>query len=107
MYKPKIKIIKDNMPASLNKFINLRVYKSMTTLNILNSIICNRIMKFPSIVRQSRNIYDISSKLLSKKFVDYIITNTFCKTLTAGNTLEEANRVSDYFRKHSTYSFSI
>ncbi len=79
----------------------------MRTWNIVNSMICNRIMKFPSIVRQSRNIYDISSKLLSKSFVDYIITNTFCKTLTAGNTLEEANKVSDYFRKHSKILFYI
>lgn len=82
------------MTASLNRFINLRVYKNMTIGGIINSMICNRIMKFPTIVKHSRNIYDFSSKIFSKTFIDYIITNTFCKTLTAGNTLEEANKVS-------------
>lgn len=75
----------------------------MTTMNLVNSMMCNRLMKMPSVVRQSRAMYDVSSKILGKKIVNTILTNTFCRILTAGNTLSEANRISDYFRQQSTH----
>jgi hypothetical protein len=76
------------MPAELIKFKHLRVYKNMTTMNIFNSMLCNRLMKMPTLVKHSRKLYNISSKLLGKGFVNAILTNTFCKILTAGNTLK-------------------
>lgn len=76
------------MKSTLTRFTQLRVYKNMKTSDIINSIVCNRIMKNPILVKNSRNLYEVSSKVLSKTFVDYVLTQTFCKTLTAGNTLK-------------------
>lgn len=89
------------MNSEIFRFVGLRVYKNMTTLNILNSMICNRIMKIPFIVRNSRTMYELSSKILTKTFVNAVVKSTFCKTLTAGNTIAEANTISEYFRKES------
>ena len=91
----------------LHKFTTLRVYKHMTTLNILNSMICNRIMKSPTLVKNSRAMYEFSSKILGKKIVNWFVTLTFCKTLTAGNSLTEANQISDYFRNESNTCFIL
>lgn len=95
------------MQSEILKYANLRVYKGLTTVGLLNAMLCNRIMKRPFLVNNSRKMYEISTKLLGKKFVNSILTATFCKVLTAGNSLKQANRVSDYFRKHSNNIFYL
>jgi len=45
-------------------------------------------MKRPFLVNNSRKMYEISTKILGKKFVNSILTATFCKVLTAGNSLK-------------------
>ncbi len=94
------------MKSEILKYANLRVYKSLSTLNLLNSMLCNRIMKKPILVNNSRRMYELSTKLFGKSFVNAILTATFCKVLTAGNSLQEANQVSDYFRQHSNDFFT-
>lgn len=93
------------MQSEILKYANLRVYKGLTTVGLLNAMLCNRIMKRPFLVNNSRKMYEISTKILGKKFVNSILTATFCKVLTAGNSLKQANRVSDYFRNHSNNIF--
>lgn len=89
------------MQSEILKYINLRVYKNLSTLHLLNAMICNRIMKKPILVSNSRRIYDLTSRIFGKTFVNAILTATFCKVLTAGNSLKQADQISDYFRKHS------
>lgn len=89
------------MKSEILKYVNLRVYKNLSTMNLLNAMLCNRIMKKPILVNNSRRMYELSTKVFGKSFVNAILTATFCKVLTAGNSLKEANNVSDYFRKHS------
>lgn len=95
------------MQSEIVKYASLRVYKGLTTMGLLNAMLCNRIMKRPFLVNNSRKMYEVSTKLFGKKFVNSILTATFCKVLTAGNSLKEANRVSDYFRKHSNNIFYV
>lgn len=76
------------MKAELLKFTHLRVYKNLKTIDLINAMMCNRLMKMPTLVKHSRTLYDVSSKILSKWFVNGILTHTFCKILTAGNTLQ-------------------
>lgn len=83
MYK-----INTNMQSEILKFAHLRVYKGLTTVGLLNAMLCNRIMKRPFLVNNSRKMYQISTKLLGKRFVNSILTATFCKVLTAGNSLK-------------------
>lgn len=89
------------MQSEILKYINLRVYKNLTTPHLINAMMCNRIMKIPILVNNSRRIYDLSTKILGKRFVNAILTATFCKVLTAGNSLREADQISNYFRKQS------
>lgn len=93
------------MQSEILKYINLRVYKNLSTLHLLNAMMCNRIMKQPILVNNSRRMYNLSTKVFGKKFVNAILTATFCKVLTAGNSLREADQISNYFRKQSNLLF--
>lgn len=75
------------MQSEILKYASLRVYKGFTTFGLLNAMLCNRIMKRPVLVNNSRKMYELSTKLFGKKFVNSILTATFCKVLTAGNSL--------------------
>lgn len=95
------------MQSEILKYASLRVYKSLPTIGLLNAMLCNRVMKRPFLVNNSRRMYQLSTKLFGKKFVNSILTATFCKVLTAGNSLKEANQISNYFRDHSNFIFSF
>lgn len=89
------------MKGEILKYVHLRVYKNLTNIELLNIMLCNRIMKVPLLVDNSRLLYNLSSKILGTNFTTFLINKTFCKALTAGNTLQEADKVSNYFRKLS------
>jgi len=50
-------------------------------------MLCNRIMKVPVLVNNSRFLFNLSSKIFGKTFTTFVINQTFCKALTAGNSL--------------------
>ena len=50
-------------------------------------MMCNKIMKSKTLVSNSPYLYNLSVKLFSRKLTHFIINKTFCKALTAGNTL--------------------
>lgn len=102
MYK-----INRSMQSEILKYASLRVYKSLPTIGLLNAMLCNRVMKRPFLVNNSRRMYQLSTNIFGKKFVNSILTATFCKVLTAGNSLKEANQISNYFRDHSNFIFSF
>ena len=60
-------------------------------------------MKVPAIVANANKLYKISRSILGSTIVDTVIQKTFCKALTAGNTLEDAQEVSKMFRDQSTF----
>lgn len=75
------------MKGEAMKYVHLRVYKNLTNKELFNIMLCNRIMKVPILVNNSRFLYNLSSKIFGKTFTNYIINQTFCKALTAGNSL--------------------
>ncbi len=89
------------MQSEILKYVNLRVYKNLSTVNLLNAMMCNRVMKKSILVDNSRRIYNLTSKIFGKTFVNAIVNATFCKVFTAGNSLYEADQLSNYFRKQS------
>ena len=50
-------------------------------------MMCNKIMKSKTLVANSPYLYNLSIKLCSRKLTHFFINKTFCKALTAGNTL--------------------
>jgi hypothetical protein len=81
----------------------LRVYSRLTVPLILNDMLCNRIMKLSFFVDQAQPIYKYSCKLIGKNFVNWLINSTYCRVFTAGNTIEEADRASEYFRTQGNW----
>jgi hypothetical protein len=80
-------------------FKALRIYRRLSYPLLINEIACNRIMKLSSLVSVAPQIYKFSCNLLGKNFVNHLIQSTYCKIFTAGNTIQEANEASEYFRK--------
>ena len=68
-------------------FFPLRIYKKLSPTQIFNLMMCNKIMKSKALVAKSPYLYNLSVKLFSRKLTHFIINKTFCKALTAGNTL--------------------
>lgn len=95
------------MPASIETFKALRIYRNLSLGLVLNQILCNRLMKISPLVNNASRVYKLSSTIFGKRFVNLIINATFCKTLTAGNTIEEADQMSNYFRKSGTLQSMI
>lgn len=73
----------------VNVYKGYRVYRHLSFTNILNHIICNRIMKSKSLVSIAPSMYNISSKFPGKIVTNWVLNSTFNKMLTAGNTLED------------------
>ena len=90
-----------NLKYTLKEFHNLGIYSKMSTPSIFNLMFCNRVMSFPLFVSNATLIYKFSCRILPPRLVDFVIKQTFCRALTAGTTLSEANIVSEYFRKDS------
>ena len=84
--------------ASSELFKHLRVYKRLTLPLIINDMLCNRIMKLSFFVDKAQVIYKYSCKVFGKNFVNWCINSTYCKVFTAGNTINEADQTSEYFR---------
>ncbi len=80
----------------------LRVYHNLTVSQLLNSMLCNRLMKTPFMVLNSRFLYNSISKVIGSTPTHFLLKNTFGKALTAGSTLHEASKTADYFRSQST-----
>ena len=76
------------MQSELLKYSQLRIYKSMSTRDLLNAMMCNRIMKKSILVDNSRWLYNMSSKIFGKTFTNAVVNATFCKVFTAGNSLQ-------------------
>ena len=75
------------MRNAVQQFSHLGVYKALSTPAIVNLMVCNRVMKIKPIVANANRLYKISRSILGSTFVDTMIQKTFCKALTAGNTL--------------------
>jgi hypothetical protein len=82
-----ISITANKLMPDLSAFKTLRIYKTMTFGNIINNIVCNRVMKFKFFVANASSLYKYSSYFVGKGFTNYCINNTFCRMLTAGNTI--------------------
>jgi len=89
------------MQNSAKKFYSLRVYKHLSTSNILNLMLCNKLMKSKFLVKNAGRMYKTSSAILGEGFTNAVLNSTFCKALTAGNTFEDAEKVADMYRKNN------
>lgn len=100
--------------VAVEAFKQLRVYKQLTFPLLINEIACNRVMKLSPLVDKAPQIYRFASVVLGKNFVNFFLQSTYCKVFTAGNTIQEADEASNFFRKQGTHikiqafqSFSI
>lgn len=75
------------MKKAFNEYHSLRIYRRMSTLNIMNLMMCNRMMKVKPLVANSSKLYKVSSRIFTPTLTNFIINQTFCKVFTAGNTL--------------------
>lgn len=89
------------MKNTAKSFYSLRVYKNLSTTAILNLMLCNRLMKIKPLVANSAKMYKYSKRFLGGTITHFVLNQTFCRALTAGNTLEEAENVAEQFRKQS------
>lgn len=85
--------------VAVEAFKQLRVYKQLTFPLLINEIACNRIMKLSPLVDKAPLIYRFTSIILGKNFVNFFLQSTYCKVFTAGNTIQEADEASNFFRK--------
>jgi hypothetical protein len=69
-------------------FYHLRVYKQLPLGSLLNLMLCNRIMKSKPLVTHANKIYKLSNCIFGKQITNALINRTFCRALTAGNTLK-------------------
>ena len=82
------------MNNAVKQFSHLGVYRGLTTPALLNIMLCNRVMQNKWLVANSPKLYTVSKSILGGTIVDTVIQKTFCKALTAGNTLQQAQKVS-------------
>jgi hypothetical protein len=87
---------------SVEVFKQLRVYRRFSLPLILNDMACNRLMKLSFFVDHAPLIYRYACKLIGKNFINELLNSTYCKVFTAGNTIEEADQASEYFRSQGT-----
>ena len=92
--------------ATLDTFKQLRVYRRLTLPLLFNDVLCNRIMKLNTLVNYAPRIYQLSCNLFGKNFVNAFLHSTYCKVFTAGNTIREANEVSEFFRAQGIHLHS-
>lgn len=76
------------MKNTAKSFYSLRVYKQLSTPAILNLMLCNRLMKIKPLVANSARLYKYSRRLMGTTLPHFVLNQTFCRALTAGNTLE-------------------
>lgn len=78
------------MKNTSKNFYSLRIYKNFTTPEIFNLMLCNKLMRIKPLVANAAKLYKVSSTVLGSNLTHVILNNTFCRALTAGNTLYEA-----------------
>jgi hypothetical protein len=76
------------MKNSAKSFYSLRVYKQLSTPAIFNLMLCNRLMKSKRLVANAPLMYKYSNRFFGSTLTNFILNQTFCKALTAGNTLK-------------------
>lgn len=76
------------MSVELQAYKALRIYRRLPTSLIFNSLLCNRIMKVPLFVNNASKIYKGIRSIFGLSLANALINHTFCKMLTAGNTIE-------------------
>ena len=71
-----------------------RVYRKLSTLLIINDMMCNRIMKSKKFVELSPQLYRLSCRYIGHNFTNFVLQSTYCKIFSAGNSIQEANQAS-------------
>ena len=84
--------------ATIDNFKQLRIYRRLTLPLLFNDMLCNRIMKLNSFVNYAPKMYQLSCNFFGKNFINTLLHSTYCKVFTAGNTIQEANEISAFFR---------
>lgn len=95
------------MKKTAQNFYSLRVYRNLSTSAIFNLMLCNRLMKLKPLVSNASKIYKYSNRIFGSSITNFALNQTFCKALTAGNTLTDANLVSNKFRNDGKIFFNI
>jgi hypothetical protein len=76
------------MNTNLQSYKNLRVYRHLSLLGIINHIICNRVMKSQFLVSVSPALYQAARRFPGKTITHWLIGSTFNRVFTGGNKIE-------------------
>jgi hypothetical protein len=77
------------MNKNLQFYKNLRVYKHLSLLGILNQLLCNRIMKSKLLVAAAPALYNACKIFPGKTITHGFIGATFNRVFTGGAHIED------------------
>lgn len=80
------------MSTNLQLYKNLRVYRHLNFYEIINAIICNRVMKSRMLVAAAPALYKFACRFPGKAVTHFVVGNTFNRVFTGGNSLESVER---------------
>lgn len=59
-------------------FLPLRVYKNKSLYAILNTLLCNKLMRSKRLVSNSPFLYKYATRIVGKSLPSFILKKTFC-----------------------------
>lgn len=77
------------MSPKLQFYKNLRAYGHLSFYQIINQIICNRLMTSKHLVSASPYLYRAACRFPGSIITNWFIGNTFNRIFTGGNRLED------------------
>jgi hypothetical protein len=75
------------MNPNLQFYKNLRVYGHLSFYQIINQLVCNRLMTSKSLVAASPSLYKAACRFPGKTITNWFIGSTFNRIFTGGNQL--------------------
>lgn len=80
------------MKPSYEQYKNYRIYRGLTTPELINNIIVLKTCAYDTIVNNSMKLYGMSTKLLGKYVTNKALLHTYGKKFVAGVDAESLRR---------------
>lgn len=75
------------MNTNLQAYKNLRVYRHLSVLGILNQMLCNRLMKSKALVAATPALYRAAIRFPGKTITHWLVGSTLNRIFTGGNKI--------------------
>jgi len=80
------------------------VFSDESTFSLANKYLVYQMCRFPFLIKNARLLTNVFSKVLGKKFVNYVLEKTMGKVFTAGCTLNDLSRDMEKLAQKKVYS---